>query len=256
MMVGGIVLVMGLPAAGKTTLCKALAEDKRAKLWSLDEYPDAETLRVKNDTIFKSVSHFLAEDPTFIHIIDDTFHLKSMRKRYVMLAKEQRLGLAILHLDAPLEVLSQRNSCRDCRIDDSIIIKMAATFEPLCPSYQFYLVSSTLEDLWKGLTDKLACSQKYHCEFVEASRIDEVVSQNRAHKLGLLLNHAVSTIMLNIPTGDRRTKARHVIPVKQRMFACLKSNMHQDDTILTAINDNNHHYFHELLQDQLYLEKW
>lgn len=255
MPVGGIVLVIGLPATGKTTLCKALSANTYTKVWSLDEYPDTDTLRTKNDQIFQMVSNSLHENHNSIHVIDDTFHLKSMRKRYVSLAKEQKVGLAFIHLDSSLKELLQRNRCRDGRIDDAVILKMARSFEPLCSSHQCYAVSSMSENLWADIIEKLTWSQEFHREIAEVPKIGEMESQNNAHKLSLLLNQAVSDIMIDTPADQKKAKAQSLVPLKQKTFADLKSRLHDDDTILTAITSNNSSFFTSLLQDALNKQK-
>jgi tRNA uridine 5-carbamoylmethylation protein Kti12 len=92
----GLVLIAGIPASGKTTLAKGLESTAPTGVtvcrWTVDEHPNNGSLRTKNDALFSKVQSALQSGPRQIHIIDDTFHLKSMRRRYVRLAQQRRIA--------------------------------------------------------------------------------------------------------------------------------------------------------------------
>lgn len=85
-MSAGVVLVMGLPATGKTTLAKHF-ELHEAKRWSFDDFANLDSLKEKSILIFNQVSQLL-KSTGGIHIIDDTMHLGSMRKPYMRFCQQ------------------------------------------------------------------------------------------------------------------------------------------------------------------------
>lgn len=249
-MANGIVLVMGLPATGKSTFCKALAVDHTVTIWSLDDYPNIGTLKEKNDSIFKAVSNALCKNSSSIHIVDDTFHLRSMRKRYVGLSRERKIGLAIIYLGAPLKELLDRNRNRDYPVTDSAIMKMMGYFEPLCTSHRCYLVSAAASNIWHDILDTLIWSKNYHDEIAETINFNAIEPQSTAHKMFLLLNQAVSLIVMEADPDRRKLVAHSLIPIKQMIYTKLKSQIH-DETILRAIHEDNPSYFKTLLLDNI-----
>lgn len=138
----GALLIIGLPAAGKTTLARHLAActpgNTQVKVWSLDDFENAGRLRDKNDRIYTQVMEHL---DSHINIIDDTMHLDSMRARYFRSCQSRKQGFCLAFCEAPYPTLLARNQARGAGVDDQVIFRMAQTFEPISKSMRRFTIS-------------------------------------------------------------------------------------------------------------------
>ncbi|CAD6187725.1 unnamed protein product [Caenorhabditis auriculariae] len=140
-----IVLIMGLPASGKTTFCKEILEkldgQRKVEVFSLDEFVEgrgfkeeevAKTWRKRFELHVKQriTSVWRSETPVLV-LIDDVFYLKSMRRVFERFARSLSSRFLVIHLKCSLQVALNRNSERSTeqRIADDIIIKMAERIE-------------------------------------------------------------------------------------------------------------------------------
>lgn len=138
-----IVLLMGLPGAGKTTFHTTL--NKRFPYTNLhlhnvvydDLIDNASEMdyKSKRDQVFataKSIITSIFNSPTHkkhIIFIDDNMYLKSMRYQFYKLAEQLELSFLEVYFDVELETALLRNSTRENRIPEQTIIKMAEQIE-------------------------------------------------------------------------------------------------------------------------------
>jgi tRNA uridine 5-carbamoylmethylation protein Kti12 len=139
-----VLLLMGLPGSGKSSLCQH---------W-LGEFPDCihveydavvqdttlESWRLSRHTALAELARHLHEGNSRMILMDDNFHLSSMRKQVYHVCQKYRqqqqqdrtVRIGILWLDTPLESCLGRNRQRlnPQRVPDDIIIKMNKTLEP------------------------------------------------------------------------------------------------------------------------------
>ena len=139
-----VLILMGLPGSGKSSLCRhwletflhcvhveydAVVQDTTLESWRLSRHAALEAL----------IRH-LHEGTSRMILMDDNFHLSSMRKQVYHVCQkycqQQEQGptvrIGILWLDTPLERCLSRNRERlyPQRVHDDIIIKMNTTLEP------------------------------------------------------------------------------------------------------------------------------
>lgn len=129
-----IVLVIGPPASGKTSLCTDALGFRHVELdrlipkeidFSSNSYKEMRERVVRN--VLETVT-----EPT---IFDDTFHLFSMRKPFMKKAADMGVGFGIFQMPSqPLKEHLQRNEKRSERIPDASLIRIYESFEPLRPS--------------------------------------------------------------------------------------------------------------------------
>ena len=126
-------------------------------------------------------SHFTSDvftNTSLLVIMDDNFHLKSMRREIFRACQEvladhnSTIGFVTLYVSTPLEVCLEQNKQREGkqRVPDSVIQKMAAAIEPPDPSKpygsfeKFYLTidnhgrtaDEVLEQIQKCLKESLS----------------------------------------------------------------------------------------------------
>ncbi|EEY69417.1 uncharacterized protein PITG_05651 [Phytophthora infestans T30-4] len=126
-----LVLMSGLPGAGKTTLVKHLVASSTT-LSRLYE-------RISFDDLYEQMATSTVEfDPDqwnasqLVLLVDDNFQYRSQRKRFYQLAVEQTCGFAILFVNTPTEICRERNAGRNkkTRVPDEVFQRTEAAFEP------------------------------------------------------------------------------------------------------------------------------
>lgn len=244
----GIVLIAGLPATGKTTLANALLDCAPPHLkitkWTLDEMPNVGLLKDKNDRLFNQVTQ---EASTDIHIIDDTFHLQSMRKRYLLHCRHNGHGFAFILLQERLNILMARNAARVGSVTDQDIVKMDLTFE--YEGHPFYRVQydAEMQVLWTRLLTKLEEASALH---VEALLIPPSVPTQHSslHTLNILLNRAVGYILKG--SVNREQLAGKMKGVKSEILDNKKLNGPSPKE-MEALQRMDHMHFVPLLEGML-----
>ncbi|VDP87238.1 unnamed protein product [Echinostoma caproni] len=88
-----------------------------------------------------------------IVILDDNFYYTSMRRPFFCLAKQYNCGFASIQCDCPLDVCLKRNAIRSEPVEDRIIIQMAANFEPINPTENYWEKHSCHLDCSTSLTE-------------------------------------------------------------------------------------------------------
>lgn len=150
-----VVLVCGLPAAGKSTLCRALDSRLRCQFsachvehLSFDEVLaqdgdseasfSPERWRESRGRAVQACESFLqrpiaGDQVSSVLILDDNFYYRSMRRQFVRLctAVSPPAMTLTVHLEVPLETALRRNLLREGsrRVPDSVIVRMHRRFE-------------------------------------------------------------------------------------------------------------------------------
>ncbi|CAL2035634.1 unnamed protein product [Caenorhabditis brenneri] len=117
-----LILIMGIPASGKSTLRRRLqtAHPDLIESTSFDEF------RVSNSTKTTDTARNLRkffeshveqkiskiQNSQKIFLIEDIFHLKSMRRPFQKSARKNNLEFGVIHLDVEISEAIRRNSLR------------------------------------------------------------------------------------------------------------------------------------------------
>ena len=114
---------MGLPAAGKSTLCEKLMDVKTHDIkvvrfdddlaatgaleqWAPEKYHEARAISLRR------VAGLLEESSASIIVADDNNHLRSMRHALFRLARDAGWAYATVQLECSQEVAEARNATR------------------------------------------------------------------------------------------------------------------------------------------------
>ncbi|RCN52325.1 chromatin associated protein KTI12 [Ancylostoma caninum] len=134
-----LLLIMGLPAAGKSTLCSKLLEYRpSAVIFSLDEVNGrwSDEFRAHSDrkSFEQTVRRYLEQncDEEFdgLVVVDDNFYLRSMRRPFERMARAFGLRYCCVLVDCDVQDALARNSLRgENRVSDETILKMAREME-------------------------------------------------------------------------------------------------------------------------------
>jgi tRNA uridine 5-carbamoylmethylation protein Kti12 len=135
-----LILMCGLPATGKSTLCQQLVQQHRinnnTKYICFDELCtiefDAQEWKQKQSQMYQQTETTLlsAEQNTLV-LVDDNFYYDSMRHLYYVLARKLEMSLGYIFITAPLETCLNRNKERtgNSRVPDHVIHQMHDKFE-------------------------------------------------------------------------------------------------------------------------------
>ena len=142
---GTLLGLMGLPAAGKSTLCEKLIDVKTHDIkivrfdddleatgafeqWAPEKYHEARSISLRR------VAGLLETSSASIIIADDNNHLRSMRHALFRLARDAGWAYATVQLECSQEVAEARNATRDRdRVPSETITQMARDLEPPDP---------------------------------------------------------------------------------------------------------------------------
>ena len=122
-----VLLVCGLPGAGKTTLCHLLQEmlgsmNFTTSLLCFDDFEvdrslwDAQSFEISRVKALQALDEQLLregkESRRGIVIVDDVMFFRSMRRKVYQLARDRRFAYLPLFVDIPLAVARNRNATR------------------------------------------------------------------------------------------------------------------------------------------------
>lgn len=151
-----IVLLCGLPGAGKSTISAHIVSESRkrsfkASVVSFDDFVTEDWNqtsfkegREKGLSILSNLVQAFNEKPasdaiTTVIIVDDIMYLKSMRRKVYVVARDNNCPLITVLVDAELRTILERNAARHgkARIEQSVIHKIHSNFENPCSSMVF-----------------------------------------------------------------------------------------------------------------------
>jgi O-phosphoseryl-tRNA(Sec) kinase len=132
-----LIILTGLPSAGKSTFSKNLA--KILSRYNIDVIVLGSDLIRESFPIWKETyEEFIRKasygliDSALKHywvIVDDTNYYNSKRRDLINIAKKNRKHYVIIYLKAPLELLLKRNIERGAKIPNEVIINMFNKFD-------------------------------------------------------------------------------------------------------------------------------
>ncbi|ACV25342.1 L-seryl-tRNA(Sec) kinase [Methanocaldococcus fervens] len=185
-----LIILTGLPGAGKSTFSKNLA-----KILSKN---NIDVIVLGSDLIRESFPIWKEKYEEFIRkatyslidnalkdywvIVDDTNYYNSMRRDLINIAKKYNKNYAIIYLKAPLDVLIERNIMRGEKIPNEVIKKMYEKFDEPGKKYKWdepFLTIDTTKDIDFGnITKKLIEKSKeipeYYIEEENKNKEDNI----------------------------------------------------------------------------------
>lgn len=175
-----LVLLLGLPAAGKTSLARGLAAttrgdtsivivsyDEHLSLLSPSDGPFSSDLWRRNrDSCINLCKSQLSTQLSPGHcrqvvVVDDNMQFFSMRKEVYKLARDMQCAFVQVHVSSPLELCLQRNKTRkkSSQVPDSVIVKMKRVFDVPRPDIHPWEAATISLDMQKFPTDVTSISQ-------------------------------------------------------------------------------------------------
>ncbi|XP_065350002.1 L-seryl-tRNA(Sec) kinase [Cloeon dipterum] len=137
-----VVLLVGLPGSGKTSLCQQLVHHQPiCRHICYDELlaPDNnEKWRLARDGVLQQVEDILRHHENsserLVLLVDDNFYYLSMRRMYYKMAKRHCIPTCIIYLqcnkDLAIQRVHQRKSEGGLFVEENVIIQMAEKLEP------------------------------------------------------------------------------------------------------------------------------
>jgi len=170
-----IILISGIPASGKTTICNGLERLIKEKviLFSFDDYigeevskdteissyEDIPRAKVLRQSWEKFIFEKLKEEKFDFIFVDDIFYLQSQRRTFMKFASRNGFKFVVLKVQCDVEMAKERNRSRvqfpGLEITDDVIQNIFEKFED---EEDFICIDSTLkvEDIWGKVTVRLA----------------------------------------------------------------------------------------------------
>jgi tRNA uridine 5-carbamoylmethylation protein Kti12 len=194
-MTNTVLMLMGLPGSGKSTYCTRLHEaltgivhieydvvaesvmdnDERLLAWRLARCTALDQLRLQLLSCHQII------------LLDDNFHLRSMRKQIYHLCQEYpNIRLGILWMETPLNVCLERNRRRSPqrRVPDHIIDKMHTTLEPPRLSWEICVrvhEDTTIDSIQQFLSNLSIVQPPPDPALLEAQR--RITRDNKSHQM-------------------------------------------------------------------------
>ncbi|KAF5304417.1 hypothetical protein FQR65_LT07947 [Abscondita terminalis] len=144
-----IMLIIGIPGAGKTTFVKKLLQllpmYGNFKLHTIiyddmlgnDYYKDYKLKRqLPFETAKKLIEEIYQAKDDHLIVVDDNMYLKSMRYQYYKLARDYQMSFFQIHFDVPLATALERNATRNTPIPEHVIKRMSNKFESPCENWE------------------------------------------------------------------------------------------------------------------------
>lgn len=133
-----LIVLVGLPAAGKTTFCDLLKSnispsEYSIKIYHFDDYLDNSKYHMSRSKIYELVrSDILLLQETSIPvliILDDNMMYKSMRSQYYKLAMETEISFGMLYFPIDVHLAMMRNNNRQNKLPSEVISKIHKSLE-------------------------------------------------------------------------------------------------------------------------------
>lgn len=230
-----LIVLMGIPASGKTTLARQLEEKfSNSVRLSIDELKGDWHNRAKEQRAMLLQQTMMALDQGKDVIVDDTMHLHSMRKPYWRLAFYRELSICWIHCECLLSVALWRDEQRSTteQVGEQTIGRIRLMFQQLTATQRSFkvIVYSPADGLdVDHILDALKRSREFVVEkkreaadAVNSLHFRHVGSNNIVHQANLELNRLVYKI---ISTGvvDGKTQ-KSILATKRDLFKEIQKN--------------------------------
>ncbi|WP_423791940.1 L-seryl-tRNA(Sec) kinase [Methanocaldococcus indicus] len=201
-----LIILVGLPAVGKSTFSKKLAKilaEKGIDVVILgtdllrESFP---TWKEEYEEFIKKETFYLIDKALSKYwvIVDDTNYYNSIRRDLINIAKKHNKPYAIIYLHAPLNILLDRNKKRGEKIPNEVILKIYNKFDVPGEKYKwdkaFLTIDTTQSIDYKEIAKKLIDKSKEH----KVVNIDKINNNTKNKNLDLLdknLRKAVGEII-------------------------------------------------------------
>ncbi len=190
-----LIILVGLPASGKSTFAKALKKSLESKdleskvhivdtdrirteLFGTEFHPDNEPIVLQEKD--SRIQALLQARPPNIVISDDLNYLTSQRQKLRQIAQDAGAQYLILYISTPVEKALEWNQNRENQVPDKVIRRINAKLDPPGKKYQwdtaFYSIDLTTASVSQAVSDFLEKLQT-----CEAAKIDKV-TKNTEHE--------------------------------------------------------------------------
>ncbi|TNV74997.1 hypothetical protein FGO68_gene16181 [Halteria grandinella] len=241
-----IVLLVGIPASGKTHLSQQLDDSFKNQV-RLIEYDmierelldgqtgfDASIWQKARQIAYEKCRQAIDTDKTQLVILDDNFYYKSMRKPYYSLSRELSIGYLEIHLQVSVEEAVKRNLQRAINaVPQSVIENMAVNMEGSAyPEHAIQLSSENFQHDLLQLRDAIWYAQI-------PIRIEEAVrplkikqKQSIMHEFDQVLRKSLSSLLKEQPL--LKVVAKGINDKRAQYFELIKFilDKKQADTII------------------------
>lgn len=237
-----VVLIIGIPGAGKTTFVKKLPvilpQYGNFKVWEIiydnileTDCPTSYKLHRQHAfTMAEQTIKDIRQDDEKIHVlvIDDNMYFKSMRYEYYKLARNYQISFFVVHFNVELSVALHRNANRENSVPEHVIINMAKKFEQPCENWEknSLIIDSSYElnDIYSKFVTKL--NQCLKEPLVSIVQICEQTPISQLQRIDLLLRKLVHKKIKN-----NHTNAGAICYKRTEIFKCIKNSQ-------IIVNDN------------------
>lgn len=235
----GIVVLIGLPAAGKTTFsqkivkrlssnskCHTINYDALIKNHTKDHYKQSRKSVLDSvESLIMGLRSKTAPCKQLI-IVDDNMYYRSMRHEYYKLAKSFQLSFLQVFIDIDVNMALIRNARRNTKLPDKVIQDMASKIE-VPDSHQNHWERHTcfirglndgafrefLEALTKSLNDPVCFSET-------DIRMNVPINRTRLQDVEILLRKLVAE---NIKSDEKGRYKDDIVLRKKEVFKKIKS---------------------------------
>lgn len=267
----GLVMLMGIPASGKTSLAHRLLATAPRPAIAL-HIDDLSATPAQNDSpatrprdrALRQVQQAIAGPWRGVIILDDTMHLAGMRKPYWRLFRTlASVAIAFVQVTCPLDVALCRDAARagPARVGERSIRKILGSFKPPTPTQRRLTIqldsagmiaASAASELWLTLQQLLAQSMQLKaiaitsgarcsdCSPISRDHRRDQDDSDWRHRLHLALNQAASQLIRQIrhsqapPTHGRGAQLiARVLASKRHLYSQLG---HQPATIVSTLS--------------------
>lgn len=241
-----LVILTGLPGAGKSTFSKNLAKTLSKN--------NIDVIILGSDLIRESFPVWKEKYEDFIRkttynlidtalkdywvIVDDTNYYNSMRRDLINIAKKYNKNYAIIYLKAPLDVLIKRNIERGEKIPNEVIKRMYEKFDEPGKKYNWdrpFLTVDTTEDIdfndiAKKLIDRSKEIPKYYIEEENKKEIKNNKDYNILDKIDKETRKIISEYIKSKKLN--KDEVKEVIKLRKKFLKDLKGKEVDINTVI------------------------